>query len=215
MDKLLFVQPLLDLLAQGRFFHRALATSLRAVAALVVLFSLTPFFQAGKLIFELPAHGIPGGVFFEIFFAAAVYAVAHVLLIRARDIAALDPGEYYALRAAPILLRLGGEAYACFVSLVAVGAGIFVWFTGLGQARVLNSFVLAFFPGSHSDPSFMGGIGFMLTGLLVAVAALVLAYALAETLTLVTRRALAREREAMGNHRHVVEPPVYRSRFGS
>ena len=77
-----FVEPA----RTGAFFSRTVAIVLRVVAALFVLFCLATFFKAGKLIFELPANGILGGVLFEIFFILAAYAVAHVLLIRARDI---------------------------------------------------------------------------------------------------------------------------------
>lgn len=214
MDKFLFVRPLLDLLAQGRFFHRALALTVRALAALAVLFSLTPFFQAGKLIFDLPANGILGGVLFEILLVLAVYSVVHVLLIRAGDIDKLEPGEYYALRVAPLLARMVGEAYSCFVSLVAVGAGIFVWFTGMSQAKVLNPFMLALIPSMRDNASFMGGIEFMLGGILVAIGALLLSYMLAEVLTWLVKLA-TRESMTATNGRHAAEPPAYKSRFGS
>jgi hypothetical protein len=214
MDKFLFVRPLLELLGQGRFFHRALSLIVRALAALAVLFSLTPFFQAGKLIFDLPANGILGGVFFEALLVLAVYSVVHVLLIRAGEIDRLDSGEYYALRAAPVLVRMAGEAYACFVSLVAVGAGIFVWFTGLSQAKVLNPFMLALIPSVRDNPSFMGGIEFMLGGILVAIGALLLSYLLAELLGWLVKLT-GRETATATNGRHAAESPAYKSRFGS
>lgn len=213
MDRFFFIRPFLGLLARGRSFHRALALTLRTLAGLAVLFSLTPFFQAGKLLFELPANGILGGALFEVLFVVAVYALVHVLLIRARDIEVLDGGDYYALRALPVLLRLAGEAYACFVSLVAVGAGVFVWFTGMSQGKVLNAFIAGLLPTLRDNPSFMGGIELMLSGVLVSAAALVLAYVAAELATLPLR--LTREGAANNGGRQAAEPPAYRSRFGS
>lgn len=72
---------------------------------MIVLFSLTTFFAAGRLIFDLSANGIPGGVLFEFFYVLAVYASAHTLLLRSRDVEAVRPGEYIALRLAPVLVR--------------------------------------------------------------------------------------------------------------
>lgn len=189
MEKYFFMRPLLDLLAQGRFFSRLVSIVLRVVAALFVLFSLATFFKAGKIIFELPANGILGGVLFEIFFILAAYAVAHVLLIRARDIDNLQSGDLYALSMAPILLKLIGEAYASFVGFVAVGGGLFVWFTNLGLGKILNPIVRALFPTARDDPSFMGGIEFMLSGVLVAIAVLVVSYILSEMFVLLARSA--------------------------
>jgi hypothetical protein len=210
MEKFFFMRPLLDRLAQARFFCRMVAIVLRVVAALFVLFSLTTFFKAGKIIFDLPTNGILGGVLFEIFFVVAVYAVAHVLLIRARDIDRLQPGEFYALSIGPILIKLLGEAYASFVSFTAIGGGLFVWFTSMKLDKLLNPIVRMLFPSTRDDPSFMGGIEFMFSGVLVAIAAVVVCYILAEALALLVRGT----RNADSAHT-LNGQPGYKSRFGS
>lgn len=212
MEKYLFMRPLLGLLAQGRFFSRVLAMAIRVGAALVVLFSLTTFFQAGKLTFELPAQGIPGGVLFEVLYVLAVYAVVHVMLIRARDVDQLAVSDFYALPLGAIVVRMLGEAYAAFVSLVAIGAGLFVWFTNQSVNRVLNPLVRGLFPSMRDNPSFMGGIEFMVSGMLAGLGVLIGAYVVSELLALLARVA-AREAQPQRNG-HSVEP-VYRSRFGS
>jgi hypothetical protein len=214
MDKYYFVRPLLNLLGQARFFHRALAMILRVCAGLVVLFSLTTFFQAGKLTFDLPANAILGGVLFEACFILAVYAAVHVLLIRARDIERLEDGDLYALRTFPLLLRMLGEAYACFVSLVGVGAGIFVWFTAMSQNKVLNPFVRSLFPSMREDASFMGGIEFMLSGVLISIAALVVSYIAAEAVTHWLRKPKDNNGHGNGTGRQHQEQPFYKSRLG-
>ena len=204
------MRPVLALLEQEQFLRRAVATTLKVGAALIILFSLTLFFSAGRLLFDLPPNGILGAVLFETFFVLAVYAAVHVLLIRARHIEQLPTGDYVALRMAPILLRTLAEAYAGFVSFVAIGAGLFVWFTNLSVEKVLFPAVRALFPSMREDASFMGGIEFMLSGILVAVIALVLAYVLAEAVSLLTRP--ARQPESA---RAVPSPEErLRSRFG-
>lgn len=203
------MRPLLHLLGQDRFLRGAVSIVLKVGAALIVLFSFTVFFRAGRLIFDLPVNGILGGVLFEVFFVLAVYAAVHTLLIRARHIHDMPVGDYTALRTAPLLVRALAEAYAGFVSLVAVGSGIFVWFTNLSLDKVLPPSVRALFPNIRNDPSFLGGIEFMLIGILVSTAVLLLTYMLAEALILLTART-ARPAE----YARPAEERL-RSRFGS
>jgi hypothetical protein len=211
MNKLLFVGPLLALLSRGGFFVRALAMALRVLAALIVLFSLTTFFHAGRLLFELPVHAILGGVFFEIFLVLAVYASVHVLLIRSRHIESLGDGDHAALRAAPLLFRLAGELYTAFVGLMAIGGGIFVWFTGMSQNKILNSFLRTLFPTVRDNPTFMSGMEFMLSGLLMSVAVLVVTYLFADLVEVWSKR--AGEAVPAANGQRSVDP--YKTRFGS
>lgn len=184
-----FMSPLLERLAQPAFFCRLVALTLRVMAALIVLLSLTIFFQVGKITFELPANRVLGGILFEAFFALAVYATVHVFIIRARDIEALRPVEPYAISVLVLLLKLAGEAYCAFVGLMAVGAGLFVWFTNQGLGDVLGPLVRALFPGIVGDSSFMGGIELMAGGVLIGIGVLVLAYAAAQALALLIRSA--------------------------
>jgi hypothetical protein len=212
IEKYLFMRPLLGLLAQGRFFRRVVAMAIRAGAALVVLFSLTTFFQAGKLTFELPAQGIPGAVLFEVLFVLAVYAAVHVMLIRARDVDQLSVNDFYAIPLGAILVRMLGEIYAVFVGLVSIGAGLFVWFTNQGVGKVLNPLVRALFPSMRDNPSFMGGIEFMVSGMLAGLGVLIAAYVVSEILALLARLA-AREAQPKRSAQSV--EPIYKSRFGS
>jgi len=205
------MRPLLDLLAQDRFQRRAVSTALKGAAALLVLLNLPVFFHAGRVVFDLPVNGILGGVLFEVCFVLAVYVAAHTLLIRAHDIFRMPPGEYPALRIAPLLLRALAEAYAGYVSLVAVGAAIFVWFTNLSLEKVLTPAMRALFPNVRSDPSFMGGIEFMLIGVLVSIAILFVTYVVADAIgVLVARFVPVRQPESM---RPADER--FRSRFGA
>ena len=208
IERYLFMRPVLDLLAQDRFMRRAASVLLKVAAALIVLFSLTVFFGAGRLLFDLSSNGILGGVLFEVCFVLGVYAAVHVLFIRASQIENLPVADYTVLRMAPLLVRALGEAYAGFVSLVAIGGGIFVWFTNLTLDKVLGSFVRALVPVVHDNPSFMGGIQFMVLGVLFAAGALIAAYLVAEALSLLSRSVRPQEVMRPAEER-------FRSRFGS
>lgn len=180
MKNFYFMQVALSWLAEPRHFNRLFAITLRAVGVLVVPASLVAFFKAGKVIFNLPASGILGGILFQLFFIAAIYGVVHGLFIRARDIDALPGGDYNMFPLAAVVTRAAGEAFAVFVALVTIGGGIFVWFTGRGVNTILTP--LPGFLPVFGDTTFMGGIQFMVGGVLSAILVLGLAYLAAEAL---------------------------------
>lgn len=186
-QRYLFMGPLIERLAQPAFFCRLVALTLRIVAALIALLSLTIFFKVGKITFDLPANRVLGGFLFETFFVLAVYATVHIFAIRARDIEALKPTESYAISVMVVLCKLAGEAYCAFVSLLSVGGGLFVWFTNQGLGNVLGPVVRALFPGTGDDSTFMGGIELMASGVLIGIGALVAAYAASQALGLLLR----------------------------
>lgn len=191
MQGLHFVKSVLSWLSEARQFNRLVAITVRATAALIVPLSLVTFFKAGKTIFGLPASGILGGVVFQIFYVLAIYGVVHVLLIRAREIEALPSVRYHMFPLASLFLRAAGEALALFIAAVAIGGGVYVWFTGKAVSTLLNpppNFLPLF-----GDTTFMGGIEFMAGGLLSAVLLLGLSYLLAQGLALVGELAARRE----------------------
>jgi hypothetical protein len=206
-----FMGPLLDKLGQPEFFCRLIAVALRATAALIVLLSLTIVFKVGKITFDLTHDRVLGGILFEVFFAFAVYAAVHAILIRARDIQAVKGLEFYSISVLTLLLRLLGEAYCVFIGLTAVGSGLFVWFTGQNLSNVLGPLLRALFPGVADETTFIGGIEFMASGLLIGLAALVVAYASAQALSMLVRPA------RNGSHQSPTSDAsqTYRSRFGS
>ncbi len=206
-----FMNSLLERFSQPVFFCRLVAITLRVVAALIALLSLTIFFKVGKLTFDLSPNRVLGGILFEAFFIIAVYAAVHAFLIRARDIEEVKPGEPYAIAVMVLLLKLAGEAYCAFVSMMAVGGGLFVWFTNQELGGVLGPLVRVLFPGIGDDSSFMGGIEFMASGVLIGLGMLVIAYAASQALSLLIRPARNGSQQS---------PPTefnqtYRSRFGS
>lgn len=209
-QKYLFMAAALERLGQPAFFCRLVAIILRITAVLIALLSLTIFFKVGKLTFDLPTNRVLGGFLFEAFFVLAVYAAVHTFFIRARDIEGLKSTESFALSVMVVLLKLAGEAYCVFVSLMAIGGGLFVWFTNQELGNVLGPVVRALFPGMGNDSSFMGGIELMAGGVLLGAGALVLAYAASQALALLVRPS----RNGAQTFPSADVTPSYRSRFG-
>jgi hypothetical protein len=101
------------------------------------------------------------------------------------------------------------------VTLVGVGAGLFVWFTTMSQNKVLNPFVRALFPRMRDDASFMGGIEFMLSGVLISIAALVASYVMAEAVSHWLRKPKDNNGHGNGTVRASQDQPIYKSRLGT
>lgn len=210
-NRYLFAVPLLERLGQPSFFARLVALILRVTGTLIALLSLTIFFKVGKLTFELPTNRVLGGILFEVLLVLAVYATVHVFMIRARDIETLKAGDTYAISIFALLLKLAGEAYCAFVVFMAVGGGLFVWFTNQELGVVIGPVVRALFPGASGDSSFMGGIQLMAAGVLIGIGALVLAYAASQALSLLVRPARNGSQQFPSGDL----TQSYRSRFGS
>jgi hypothetical protein len=211
LEKYLFMGPFLRLLEKSGFFARLVGTMLRVVSALIVLGSLATIFKAGKVMFDLPASGIMGGIMYQIFYILAIYAVVHTLIIRARDIEAVRDPEFFVLPIASLLFRLAGEIYAAFVTLTAIGGGIFVWFTGQPVGKIMSP-VPYLFP-MPKQPNFMGGIELILVGILIATAAIIVSYIVAELLKALARTATARPQTGTGP-RPISDHRTSQSRFG-
>lgn len=205
-----FMAPLIEKFGQPEFFCRIMAMALRVTAALIVLLSLTIIFKVGKVTFELPHDRVLGGILFEVCFVLAVYCAVHAFVLRARDIELIKGGDSYSISVLVTLLKLLGEAYCAFVGLMSIGGGLFVWFTNRSLGNVLGPLVRALFPVVGEDSTFMSGIEFMASGLLISLGALVVAYAASQALGLLIRPARNGGHQApatdAGQH--------YRSRFG-
>ena len=182
----LFMRPLLRHLGRGDFVYSVVSIALRVCAALIILGSLAFFFNAGKVTFGLPTTGaIMGGILFQLFYIVAIYAVVHVFLIRAKDIDRREPGEVFMLPLGALLVRLAGEAYASFVSFIAIGGGFFVWFTSKKIVTILGP-LSKIFPVMR-DADFITGIEFMFSGVLIAIGALIVSYMVAELIMLLVK----------------------------
>lgn len=185
MNRYFFMRPLLTRLESAGFLHRLVSLTLRVTASLVILFSMVAFFKVGRVIFGLPPTGIPGGIFFQLCFLLAIYCVVHAMLLRARDIDNLDKEAYSIFPVLTLLLKLVGEVVAFFIALIAIGGGVYVWFTGKSVATVMNP--MAQFLPAFGEATFMGGIEFMVGGVLAAIVILIVMYALSETIGILSR----------------------------
>jgi hypothetical protein len=183
MDSYFFMESVLQLIAQGRFFRKAFAVVLQALAVVVSIAGLVLWMSIWRFATRANFAALSGIVIFQLLFVIALYMVAHTLFIRARDIAGLPEAEFYVIPIAAIVLKLLGEIYACFVAVMSIAGGILIWLMG-GYAFSVVKKAAPLVPHLGDGEGFMGGLLFMGGGLFAAFVVLVLCYFLAEAVLL-------------------------------
>jgi hypothetical protein len=183
MDSYLFMESVLQMIAQGSFFRKACAVVLQALAVVVSIAGLVMWMSVWRFAAQASFAALLGIVIFQVLFVVALYMVAHTLFIRARDIASLPEGEFFAIPIAAIVLKLIGEVYASFVAVMSVGGGILIWLMrGFAFSLVRKAAPLA--PRLGDGVGFTGGLLFMGGGLFTAFVVLVFSYFLAEAVAM-------------------------------
>lgn len=180
MEKLFFMEAVLEKISQGQFFRKAYAIALQIIALVIVTAALVAWITIWKSISGYSAESILGVIIFQFLFVVAIYMVVHIILIRAGNINALPDSDYTVIPIVSITLKLVGEAYASFIMVVSVAGGILTWFIGSSAFYMVKKSA-PFFPNYSSGEGFWGGLVFMAGGLFSAFVGLVLFYFLSET----------------------------------
>ena len=179
MEKYFFMETVLEKISQGQFFRKAFAVALQILAVAIATVALVAWITVWKSISGYSAEAIFGIIIFQLLFVIAVYMVVHILLIRAGNINALPDSEYTVIPIVSITLKLFGEIYASFVTVISVAGGILTWFIGSSALYMIKSSA-PLVPSYGNGEGFWGGLVFMAGGLFSAFVGLVLFYFLAE-----------------------------------
>ncbi len=180
MEKYFFMAGVLEKISQGQFFRKAYAVTLQILAGLIAIAALVAWITVWKSISGYSSEAIVGIIIFQILFVIAVYMVIHILLIRAGNINALPDSDYTVIPIVSITLKLIGEIYAAFITVISVAGGILSWFIGSGAFYMVKRPSLLI-PSYGSGEGFWGGLVFMAGGLFSAIVGLVIFYFLAES----------------------------------
>jgi hypothetical protein len=180
MEKYFFMGAVLEKISQGQFFRKAYAVTLQILAAIIAIAALVAWITVWKSISEFSAEAIVGIIIFQLLFVIAVYMVIHIILIRAGNINALPDSDYTVIPIVSITLKLIGEIYASFITVISVAGGILSWFIGAGAFYMVKRPSLLI-PSYGSGEGFWGGLVFMAGGLFSSIVGLVLFYFLAES----------------------------------
>lgn len=205
--RLLFMEPVLAFVSEGRLFGRATAITLRTLAVFSLLGGLGLWIaswigvrpDAFLPTSDKVAH-VLGWIVFQAVFLVATYMVAHILFLRARDVASVPQSEFTVIPIGSVLLRVTGEVWAALAVAVGVGGGLMTMISGTFTGGFLDFLP---FLGSASG-GLVGGLLFMFTSLLIAVAVLLLFYFLAEAAIVAVD--IARNTAAVRRHHGNQEP---------
>jgi hypothetical protein len=179
MEKYFFMEKVLEKISQGQFFRKSFAIALQIMAVVIATAALVAWITVWKSISEYSSEAIFGIIIFQLLFVIAVYMVVHILLIRAGNINALPDSDYTVIPIVSITLKLFGEIYASFVTVISIGGGILTWFIGSNALYMIKGSA-PFFPSYGSGEGFWGGLVFIAGGLFSAFVGLVFFYFLAE-----------------------------------
>ena len=180
MEKFLFMEAVLEKISQGQFFRKAFAITLQIMTVVIAIAALVAWITVWKSISGLSSEAIVGIIIFQLLFVIAVYMVIHIILIRAGNINALPDSDYTVIPIISITLKLIGEIYASFITVISVAGGILSWFIGSGAFYMVKRPNLII-PSYGSGEGFLGGLVFMASGLFSAIVGLVIFYFLAES----------------------------------
>ncbi len=180
MEKVFFMETVLEKISEGKFFRQMFAITLQIIAVVIVVSALIAWITVWKSISGLSSEAVLGIIIFQLLFIIAIYMCVHVLIIRAANINALPDSDYTVIPIVSITLKAFGEIYASFVMVIAIGGGILTWFIGSSALYLIkNSAPLV--PSYGSGEGFWGGLVFMAGGVFAALIGLVLFYFLSES----------------------------------
>jgi hypothetical protein len=182
------LEPFFRALSDGKLIRLTAAWVLRVLAVLMALVGLFWFIFFLRLGFNASENGLGGraaglliGCFlFALFGLVWGYLAAGILTFRARSVSELGDSHFTVLSILSLLFRLNGEMAFVTYSVLGVGGCLFVWFTNFSPLSELGMLSERLPFAESSSSGFLGGIEFVLLMLLIAFAAIVFFYALAE-----------------------------------
>jgi hypothetical protein len=176
-----FYHPILRALEDGKVIRKVVIIGLQVAGVSVLLGGVFLLIQSLKFSFQLPsAAGTLGGVIFSLLLATMLACVAQIHFYRAGSVRDLGDSPYTVTPIVSILFRTTGEVLATVYVFVGVGGCLFIWLSNISPARLLSSLPVPL-PGQEGESTFLGGIGFLLWMILLAIFSLVILYFLAET----------------------------------
>ncbi len=185
MDKIFFMKPFIENFTKKDVFAKSFAVILKVLSIITIIAAFVTWVLLWKLVFEIPAAGIAGGVIFQLFFIVGIYMAVHAIFIRAQQISNFKPDEYTVVPVVSIFLRLLGEIYASLTAAIAIGGGILIWFAG-GYGLEMLGEVPRFIPQYGGGTTFLGGVVFLVGGLVAAFFTLIAFYFAGEFFNIVT-----------------------------
>jgi hypothetical protein len=191
----LFIKPALELISQGLILKKIYSIILKVLAVFTGIAGLVVWIYGWKTVFTSDDIGvILGGIVVELLLVILLYALIHILVIRAENIQDLPEAGYEIIPIMSLSLKLAGELYACFIAFLGVGGGIFHWLAGGSLANFFqNPYLLRLPEFNRIQNVFASGLITIILGVLEAFGILILFYFLAELMNILVDIASGRK----------------------
>jgi hypothetical protein len=175
-------------ISDGDLFKKVFAIILRVAAVIVALGGLYLWIRLWGMVSDLDGFfAVVGGIIFQIILIITISMVTHVVWLRAAAVSELPSSDFTVIPIASMLLKLTGEIYVSLFVPLSIAGGIGLWFGGgnfmyyvVRYIDFLPQFPLSFMGGGGG--TFLGGLFFMIGGIVMAFLSLVFFYLLAEIL---------------------------------
>ncbi len=188
MKPLALLPAFLTRLSDPAYFRAFFARALRVLAVAAGITLAFVFILNWKEAFSYDGEALAGCIVYQLFFAVAAGAAVQILLLRAGTLRELEPGGMPAAAASAVILRALGEAWAVAGALLGLGTGFFIWIAEQRSSSLIRMTDFLFPQLRANEASFLGGAVLIAKAFLYSLAALLLAYLLAELLQRLCRR---------------------------
>jgi len=187
MNNDVFMGCFLRSISDGDLFKKVFAIILRVLAIVIALGGLYVWIRLWGAVFDLRGFfGVVSGIIFQLILIITIAMVVHVIWLRAGTINSLAKAEFTVIPIASILMKMMGELYVSIFVPLSIAGGIGIWLGG-GDLTYFIKRYLVFLPDLPFDflrggGGFLGGLSFIIGGIVAAFLSLVFFYLLAEML---------------------------------
>jgi len=183
-----FMGRFLRCIGEGDLFKKFFALILRIVAIVIALGGLYVWIRLWGSVFDLPGFfGVVSGIIFQLILIVTIAMVVHVIWLRSGTINSIVKAEFTVIPIASILMKMMGELYVVIFVPMSIAGGIGIWLGGGNLMYFVNRYLSSlprlpfdFLRGGGGN--FLGGLYFIIGGIVMAFLSLVFFYLLAELL---------------------------------
>ncbi|MCD6579347.1 hypothetical protein J7L48_07705 [bacterium] len=181
MEKIMFIKVVLDNLSKEDFFKKTAALFIRILTALLLINALVSWIKLWKVVFDLSASALIGGIVFQLLFIIGMYMITHIMIIRTENILKLKTEKYYLFPLGATIIKMIGEIWASFLVFMGISGGILIWFAGNQSGRVIRNVPMINLLGKVGlKGDFLGGLTFMVQLIITGCIVIFISYLLSE-----------------------------------
>ena len=190
MGNFFFIKPTLTALEEGRSVRFGIFILMWIIAIAIVVAGIVSWVDFWNHVSGQDASGVIGVILYQLVFLVLLYFLFQILVIRASDVLNVEAFEsdFTVIPVMSVLIRAVGELLAIYCLFQGIGWLIFAWFASAAPQIGLGAFDdLFIIVNIYSGSGFKEGIIALVKGIIWGFASIVVAYFLAEVISLCLR----------------------------